>query len=188
MALSDKHKAFVAEYIQCWSAAEAYRRVYTSVKRETAWANGSRLLRSAEVRGEIERHLKDKRMSAEEVLGRLSDQAKASLEPFLVIGKDGFASFDFSSDEARAHLSMLKKVKTKRTRRVVGKGKEAEQWEDEQMELEIVDAQAALEKLGKHHKLFNDKMEVVHTLSVIGYEKMLDKIYGNSDDESDEED
>jgi len=184
VALSDKHKAFVAEYLQCWSAAEAYRRVYPSAKKASAWTLGSNLLRKVEVRGEIERHLKDKRMSAEEVLGRLSDQAKASL----VISKDGFASFDFSSDEARAHLSMLKKVKTKRTRRVVGKGKDAEEWEDEQMELEIVDAQAALEKLGKHHKLFNDKMEVVHTLSVIGYEKMLDKIYGNSDDESDEED
>lgn len=183
MALSDKHRAFVEEYLQCWSAAEAYRRVYPKAAKNTSWTHGSLLVRKSEVREEIERRLKAKRMSADEVLGRLSDQAKASLAPFLVVSKDGFASFDFASEEAQTHLSLLKKLKTRRTRRVVGKGKDAEEWEDEQMEVEVVDSQSALEKLGKHHKLFNDRMEVVHTLNVEGYEKMLDRIYGTSNDE-----
>lgn len=178
MALSDKHRAFVEEYLQCWNAARAYRRVYPKAKVNTSWSNGSLLLRKNEVRAEIETRLKGKRMSADEVLGRLSDQAKASLEPFMSISQEGFASFDFSSDEAQAHLSLLKKVKTKRSRRIAGKGEDAEEWEDESVEVEIVDSQSALEKLGKHHKLFNDKLEVVHTLDVEGFDKMLDKIYG----------
>lgn len=184
MALSAKHQAFVEEYLQCWSAAEAYRRVYTSVKNNTAWTNGSLLLRKTEVREQIERRLKSKRMSADEVLGRLSDQAKASLEPFLHIDQDGFASFDFSSVQARMNLSVVKKLRTKRSRRVVGKGDDAMEWEDESVEVEVVDSQSALEKLGKHHKLFNDRMELVHTLDVEGYERMMDKVYGQRDDTS----
>jgi len=178
VALSIKHRLFVDEYLQCWSAAEAYRRAYPKAAKSTSWTNGSLLLRKTEVRAAIETRLREKHMSADEVLGRLSDHAKASLEPFMEIGKDGFVSFDFSSKEARAHLSLLKRVKTKRTRRVEGQGEDAEEWEDEQVEMEVVDAQSALEKLGKHHKLFNDKLEVVHTLDVEGYERMLDKIYG----------
>ena len=181
MALSVKHQAFVEEYLQCWSAAKAYRRVYPSAKQSTTWSNGSDLLRKTEVREAIEARLKGKRMSADEVLGRLSDQAKASMEPFIEIGKDGFAALDFSSEEAKANLRLIKRIKTKRTRRLEGKGKKAEAWEDESVEVEVVDAQAALDKLGKHHKLFNDKLEVVHTLAVEGYERMLDKIYGTSD-------
>lgn len=183
MGLSVKHQAFVEEYLQCWSAAQAYRRVYPKAKQSTSWSNGSELLRKAEVRAEIETRLKSKRMSADEVLGRLSDQAKASLEPFLEIDKDGFASFDFGSEQARANLSLIKKIKTKRTRRLEGKGKDAEAWQDEQVEVEIVDSQSALTTLGKHHKLFNDKLEVVHTLDVDGFDKMLDKIYGKGNDQ-----
>lgn len=173
MGLSDKHRAFVEEYLQCWSAAEAYHRVYPKASRASCWTLGSKLLRKVEVREEIERRLKAKRMSADEVLGRLSDQAKASLEPFLVISKDGYASFDFGSEQARAHLSLIKKLKSKA---------------DGSVEVEMVDSQSALEKLGKHHKLFNDRMEVVHTLNVEGYEKMLDMIYGTGNSEGEQED
>ena len=183
MTLSVKHRAFVEEYLQCWSAAGAYRRIYPTVKKNSAWSNGSRLLRKAEVREEIEKRLKSKRMSANEVLARLSDQAKASLEPFIRVDKDGFASFDFSSEEARMNLSIIKKIKSKRSRRWEGKGEDAEEWEDEQVEVEVVDAQSALEKLGKHHKLFNDRMEVTHTLDVDGLDKIMEKVYGKRDDQ-----
>ncbi len=184
MALSVKHQLFVAEYLQCWSAAEAYRRAYPKAGKSTSWSNGSLLLRKTEVRAAIEARLKGKHMSADEVLARLSDHAAASLEPFMEIGKDGFAAFDFSSEEAKAHLNLLKKVKTKRSRRITGRGEEAEEWEDESVEVEVVDAQSALEKLGKHHKLFNDKLEVLHTLNVDGFENMLDKIYGERNGQS----
>jgi phage terminase small subunit len=182
-ALSDKHQAFCDEYLQCWSAAKAYKRVYPTAKQNTCWSNGSELLRKTEVRAHIESRLKAKQMSADEVLSRLSDQAKASLEPFMVIGKDGLASFDFSSDEARSQLHIIKRIKSRRTRRLDGKGKNAEQWEDEQVDVEIVDAQSALTTLGKHHKLFSDKLEVVHSLDVIGMDRMLDQVYGEGDDQ-----
>ena len=177
MTLSIKHRAFCEEYLQCWSAAKAYRKIYPSVKQSTSWSNGSELLRNPEVRAEIESRLRGKQMSAEEVLGRLSDQAKASLEPFMKIGKDGYVSFDFSSDEARSNLNIIKRIKTKRTVREDGS-------EDEQVDVELVDAQSALTTLGKHLKLFNDKLEVVHSLDVVGMDKMLDQVYGKGDDQS----
>ena len=119
-------------------------------------------------------------MSAEEVLGRLSEHARANLAPFFETDKNGFPVFDFSSEQAQASMHTLKKVKASRTRRIVGKGKDAEEWEDERVEVEVVDAQSALEKLGRHHKLFNDKLEVVHSLNVENLDNMLDSIYGNS--------
>lgn len=169
MSLSEKHKAFVEEYLQCWSASEAYRRVYPKAKKNTSWSGACALMRKHEVREEIENRLKTMRMSANEVLARLSDQARASLLPFLSISKDGYASFDFSTPEARDSLINVKRLAIK---------------QDGEIVIEVVDSQSALEKLGKHHKLFNDRMEVTHVLNVEGYERMLDRIYGKRDDTS----
>lgn len=51
---------------------------------------------------------------------------------------------------------MIKKVRSRRTRRIAGKGPTAETWEDEVVEVELHDAQAALAILAKHYKLFDE--------------------------------
>lgn len=178
MSLSAKHEAFCIEYVQCWNAAEAYSRVYKKATRETCYANGSALLRNTNIQARIKEFLTTRQMTAEEVLTRLSDQARATHEPFIKITDEGFIYFDFSHPEAKNHLHLIKKVKTKRTRRIDGRGEQAEEWEDEWIEVELHDAQAALQLIGKHHKLFNDKVEVEHSLSVDQLDQMLDVVYG----------
>lgn len=179
MSLSAKHEAFCIEYVQTWNASDAYSRVYKKATRESCYTNGSILLRNPKIQERIKEYLRTKQMTADEVLTRLADQARATHEPFVRITSEGFIYFDFSNPEALKHLHLIKKVKTKRTRRVEGKGEDAEQWEDEWMEVELHDAQAALQLIGKHHKLFNDKVEVEHKLNVEGLQEVLSKVYGN---------
>ena len=99
-------------------------------------------------------------MSANEVLKRLSDMAKANMLPFIRIEEDGSTYFDFSHPDAKNYFHLIKKLKTKRTRRVEGRGEDAEEWEDEWVEVELHDAQSALEKVGKYHGLFIERQDI----------------------------
>jgi len=99
-------------------------------------------------------------MGPEEVLARLSDQARANQLPFIRITKDGFCYFDFSNPDAKNYFHLIKKIRTKRQRRLSGGGDEPEEWEDEWVEVELYDAQAALTLLGRHHKLFTDNVDI----------------------------
>ena len=182
--VSLKHQAFALEYLQCFNATEAYSRVYKRATRETAMRNGSDLLRIAEVNAVIQAHFKAKQMETDEVLGRLAEHARASHEPFIQITNDGFVYFDFSNPEAKKYLHLIKKIKTKRQRRVDGRGASAEVWEDEWVEVELHDQQRALELIGKHLKLFADRLEVEHTLNVDGLDKSLESIYGSHNNKS----
>jgi len=159
--LKPKQKAFVEAYFNNqMNATEAYLVLHPLVSRNTAKANGCDLLTNANIQAEIERRLSEQVMSANEVLKRLSDMGKANLLPFIKITDEGFTYFDFSHPDAKNHFHLIKKIKTKRTRRVEGRGENAEVWEDEWVEVELHDAQTALEKIGKYHHLFKDEVDV----------------------------
>ena len=98
-------------------------------------------------------------MSSQEVLARLTDLARGNMQPFIEVSADGFASLDFSTEEAKDSMRLIKKIRTKRSRRMVGKGDQAEPWEDEAVEVEIYDSQRALETLAKYHNLLTEKDE-----------------------------
>jgi phage terminase small subunit len=157
--LSEKHQMFVDKYLTCWNATEAYRAVYPKATYESARRLGSQLLTNVDIRADISKRLKEQSMEADEVLARLTDHARGNHRPFVRINEDGFIEFDFSNPEALEHLHLIKKIKTKRTRRVEGRGKNAVEWEDEWVEVELHDPQRALELLGKANKLFVERHE-----------------------------
>ncbi len=103
---------------------------------------------------EIERRLKERTLASSEVLDRLSEHANATLLPFLRQTGDSVA-IDLSSEAARAHIHLLKKVKVKQR----SGGKADQRWEEIETEVELHDPQAALVQLGRHHKLFTDRLE-----------------------------
>lgn len=103
-------------------------------------------------------------MGEAEVLGRLSDMGRASVLPFIRISDSGAVYFDFSDPDATNYFHLIKKVKTKRSRRMEGRGENSEQWEDEWVEVELHDAQAALVNIGRHHKLFTDQQSISGTI------------------------
>src|ERR1044071_925953 len=101
--LSDKHKAFIDEYMRGLNATQAYMRVYKGTKYEAARSSSSALLTNPNIKAEIAERFKARAMPAEEVISRLSDMARASHYPFIEIDSDGFVYFDFSSPEAKDH-------------------------------------------------------------------------------------
>jgi phage terminase small subunit len=152
-----KERIFIDEYLKCWNGAEAARRAGYSAA--TARQIAYNLLTKVYIKEQINDRLKKSAMSAEEVLARTTDLARGNMMPFIEVSEDGYASLDFSSDEAKDALHLIKKIKTKRSRRMVGKGEQAEPWQDEYVEVELYDSQRALETLAKYHNLLTEKDE-----------------------------
>ena len=173
---TDKERAFVENYLACWNISKAARDAGYSEK--SARSTGRDILQKPYIRSLIEERLRDAAMSADEVLARLTSQARANISDFLVVDEDGFAHFDFTKVEAEESLHAVKKIRAKRSRRVVGRGEDAEEWEDESVEVEMYDAQHALEILGKHHKIYEEAPTSLTLTIDERTQKMLDKIYG----------
>ncbi len=140
--LTDKQRIFIEEYLVCWNASEAARRAGYSPK--TAQQMGAENLSKPVIRQAIDRRLSEKRMSADEVLARLSEQAGADMDEFLSKRGRGIG-LDLSKAKAAGKLHLVKKYnKTKQG-----------------VSIELYDAQAALVQLGRYHKLFTDRVEVI---------------------------
>lgn len=150
-----KEKIFVDSYLIHWNGARAARDAGYSARSAAEIAYD--LLRKPHIKAIIEERLKESAMSSQEVLARWTDQARGSMAPFIEVNADGFASLEFSSEEAKDNLHLIKKIRTKRTRRMVGRGERAEPWEDESVEVEIHDPQRALDALSKYHNLYAEK-------------------------------
>jgi len=81
--LTRKRQAWVEEYLKCWNATEAARRVGYSEK--TARQIGSRLLTIVDIQDEIKRRVDELAMGANEILVGLTTQARGDLGVFFKI-------------------------------------------------------------------------------------------------------
>lgn len=156
--LTNKQKVFVEAYLRTLNGTLSA--IEAGYSKKTAYSIASENLMKPEIRVEIEKRISEKIMSSNEVMLRLSNMAQASLLPFIRIDKDGFVYFNFSDPEAQNYFYLIKKIKTKRERRIEGRGENAEQWEGEWVEVELHDAQSALEKIGRYHGLFIDRTDI----------------------------
>lgn len=150
MTLSNKQRMFVEAYLQTWSGAEAARRAGYKHPDRLAYMQ----LRKLEVQEAIQQRLKETAMQTDEVLARLAEQARVSVADFVrqdaigVVEENGQqviikgVGLDWDAIQARGHL--IKSIKQ------TANGPA----------LELHDAQAALIHIGKHLKLFTDKVEV----------------------------
>lgn len=148
--LNNRQRAFVEHYLRCWNASESARLAGYSVN--SARSQGVRLLTDANIQAEITRRLAELKASADEVITRLTDHARGTMEDFIVIGEGGDASINLNQARERNRLHLVKKLKSKR-RKLKDGNLEFE------TEIELYDAQNAIVQLGRHHKLFTDKVE-----------------------------
>ncbi len=74
MALSNKRKIFVEEYLSTWNASKAARRA----KYAHPGAEGHRLLKNAEIQAAIKGRMDTLHLSADEVLLRIGQIARGS--------------------------------------------------------------------------------------------------------------
>lgn len=157
--LTRKQQRFIEAYLEYWDGARAARAAGFSYPDRAAY----RLLRMPHVLDYIEARVKESAMGADEVLTRLTQQARLNAASFftfawvpvekagtVVLGDDGeplkryeMTGVDWARVEEYGYL--IKKVSYDRQGRVV---------------LEFHDPQKSLELLGRAHKLFVDRSEL----------------------------
>lgn len=150
MALNDRQALFVEEYLRCFNRTQAAQAAGYS--RRTAYSMGARLLKNVEIEEVISQRLSESAMSANETLMRLAAHARGDIDDCL--DDDG----RFSLDKARKakKTNLIKKLRIKETKRMIGDDEVITQ----EIDFELHDAQAALQLIGRHHKLFVDRTEL----------------------------
>lgn len=148
-ALTKRQRLFVEYYLQYWDAQKAA--LAAGYAQTTARAKSYKFLRDFVIRDAIDKRIQEVALSSDEVLARLSQQAKANIADFLdlleaydpISGKDiQITLIDWKEVQDRGFL--IKKVKASK---------------DGSFEIEMYDGQNALIKMGQHHKLFVEKIE-----------------------------
>lgn len=149
MALSKKRRAFVEHYLECWNGAEACRRAGYATK--YADRQAATLLRVPAVQEAISARLADLTLTADEVLVRLAEQARGTAARYIELDHAGKPRLNLARMKAdgKEHLIKSFEVNMRGVTR-----------------FEMYDAQSALALIGKHHRLFTDRVEEVHTVDV----------------------
>jgi hypothetical protein len=182
--------------LTCFNATRAYLRVYPHSSVRSAGANAARLIETDSVKDYIKQRLAEIHMQSDEVLKLLADQARGDLGIFMDVSTVGF-SFDLLQRDRNGDLvldengkpikrpetKLIKKIKQKVTT-FIGKKDDSEDREIVENEIELYDAQAALEKIGRHLDLFPNKVDITSagekiTLNVV-YEDKSAKLPDNT--------
>lgn len=145
MALTNRQRVFVERYLTCWNATEAARQAGYSPR--TAQEQGSRLLSNVMVKAAIDRRLAELKADADEIVLRLTDHARGSIEA--VLDADNHISLSEARRRGKLHLVH----KYKQTTRYDKQGNKTVT-----NEVELYDAQAAMVQLGRHRGIFVDKV------------------------------
>lgn len=146
MALTYKQELFVDAYLICGNAAEAARRAGYS--RKTARSIGAENLTKPDIMAALRARAGEAEADPDEIVRRLVEHLRGSMGDFMVVRRGGEVDLNFSRAPDKLHL--IKKFK--KTVKTFG-----EDGTETSYELELYDAQAAAEKLGKYFRLWTDK-------------------------------
>lgn len=174
MALTNKQKLFVDEYLIDLNATRAYKAVYKHVKSDdVAAVNGNRLLRNAKVMEYINQRMKEREKRTEitqdKVIKELAaiafakgtDFAKVVEEPIIM---NGHYVVDPDTGEVKKQevvkITPTDKLSEEKQKAIacIKEGKYG-------IEVTTCDKVRALELLGKHLGMFKDKVEVSGTIN-----------------------
>jgi len=148
MALTDKQEAFVNEYLSCWNATKAA--IAAGYSERSAYSQGSRLLKDAEIASRVRERIEANAMSADEVLARLAEHARGDVADLV---DPATLTLDWKKATQKGATRLIKKIKqTVMTA--------ADDRQTEIFEFELYDAQAALVHIGKQLGLFKTNIAV----------------------------
>jgi len=149
--LTAKQRIFVNEYLATWNASEAARKANYKWPEKAGSAN----LRKKLIVEAIGARMKESAMSADEVLARLSEQARTNIADFLIertvtfTDKNGnmhdVQTIDINWEELKARGHLVKELSWTKDGRPV---------------LKLYDAQNALIYLGKKWALFSENLDI----------------------------
>ena len=154
--LTNKQKVFVNEYLKDLNATRAYKTAYKNIKsEETAATNGSKLLRNTKVAEEIQKRMDERakrtEITQDKVLKEIARLAFTDITSIVSVKKfktnigeySKVVIKDFSelTEDQRACISGVKENK-------LG------------IEVSFCSKERALELLGRHLGMFNDKLQL----------------------------
>ena len=138
MGLTDKQKAFIEEYFIDLNATQAAIRAGYSEK--TAQQMGSENLSKPVIREAIDKRLDELKMSADEAMILLANQARSTIADFIRVRDDGTYDIDFSAATPE-QLRAIKSVSISETKNGFN------------YRFELYDAQSALKEIIRLHRL-----------------------------------
>lgn len=143
--LTTKQRRFIDAYLVSGNATQAA--IEAGYSERSAYSQGSRLLKNAEVLEQVEGRLQANAMTVDEALSRLADMARGDLSDFMDISGMGFhVNLRDAKEAGKTHL--IKKVKQKTTT-FLAKSESDEDREFHEIEIELHDPQAAIDKILK---------------------------------------
>ena len=150
MALSAKQQAFVEHYLRCWNASEAARLAGYSEK--TAGSIGYENLKKPQISEAIQERLAELKMGTDEVLLRLADHARATMEDFV---NPELESVDLMRAAERDKLHLVKKFSRTTTDKSTN------------ISIELYDAQSALVTMAKLLGMMKDEVDHSGRIEVV---------------------
>lgn len=146
MALTLKRRLFVEYYLgqANGNATEAARLAGYAAPTHS----GYRLLGHPATRALVDQRVETAALTANQVLKLLSEQARGTMHDFVSFDEADQPFIDLKRAEEHGQLQLIRKLSRSRDGRV---------------EIELYDAQAALVHLGRHLKLWTDKVETTET-------------------------
>lgn len=154
--INHKQRVFIDEYLRCFNGAEAARRAGYSEK--TARITASNLLAEPNINEQVQARLAEVHMSADEAVKLLSDMARGDIAQIMDVSGVGF-SLDMKKAQELGLTKLIKKVKQKTTTHLA-KSESDEDREVIELEVELYDAQAAIDKILKVHGKYTEHVDI----------------------------
>ena len=157
-SLSRSEQAFINKYLECFNATAAYLLIHPRSKYDSARANSARLIAKDNVKGEIRARLDEAQMTADEALKRLAAMARADIGEFIT----PLGGLDLEAAKEAGLTPLIKKIK-QRTITKIGKGDKDDDTEIHDLEIELHDAQAAIDKILKVHGRYTERVDLTNS-------------------------
>lgn len=156
LSLSDREQMFVEQYFLCGlNGTEAALATWNTTTRNSAAAMASQELSKPHVRAAVNARLDEYHMGANEVLARIANDARGTMEDF--VDPDS-GTIDLKKAASAKALGLIKRYKTRfiTTTRTIAKGT-TEEVETVETEIELYDGQSARRDLAKHLGLLTER-------------------------------
>ena len=154
---NSRHEIFAREYVKDLNGTRAA--IAAGYAKTTARATASRLLTNSNIQGLVasltKKHADKLDLSAEKVLSELSSMGFSNMLDYIKTTEEGSAYVDLSN-LTREQAAAIPEITVDEY--VEGKGKHARKVK--RTKLKLVDKIRSLELLGKHLKLFTERIEV----------------------------
>ncbi len=159
--LTAKQRIFIEEYLRCWNASEAARR---AGYRGAANRVGPRLLANVGIQEAIRARIAEVAMSADEILVRLADIARGSMEDFIrfieeEVGVEEEIESGVEGTPARKRIDWVIDLVQAAEAGKLHLVKSIEMGPWGLKKIDLYDKMEVLALLGKHHRLFVERLE-----------------------------